>query len=161
MSLLIFALSFWHWGLAAILIAGAAAAFIYLPGKLGGAVAAVCIAFATATGAYQLGFQARGKLDKSLQLQAELQERDREAIAAKQIAGAASQRAADAEQKSQTLQEQVDDYERQLAANAACLATDSDVRGLQSIGPDNPPQPPRRPFDLRPAGRSPAASQGR
>ena len=147
--MIVFLLSFWHWGVAALLVAGAVAAFIYLPGKLGGAVAAVCIAFASATSAYQIGFQARGKLDKSIQLQAELQEREREAAAAKEVAARSAARANEFETKSNQLQDQVDAYERQLKDTPACIATDSDVRGMQSIGRDNPPQPPARPFNLR------------
>lgn len=149
MSLLIFLLSFWHWGLAALLVAGAVAAFVYLPGKLGGAVAAVCLAFASATSAYQIGFQARGKLDRSIHLQAELQERDREAQAAKEVAARSVARANEFETKSNQLQDQVDAYERQLKDTPACIATDSDVRGLQSIGRDNPPEPAPRSKPVR------------
>jgi len=149
MSLLIFALSFWHWGVAVLLVAAGIAALVYLPGKLGGLVAAVCISFAAATTAYQLGFQERGKLDQTAQLQAELAERQREADAAKEVASRSVARANDAESKSNQLQEQVDDYAAKLAKRDVCALDSGDVRGLQSIGGSNPPQPPKRSRDLR------------
>lgn len=149
MSLLTFALGFWHYALAALLIAGALAALVYLPGKLGGIIAMIAGGIAAAVFSYQLGFQERGKLDQSEQLKAEIAERQREAQAAKDVAARAVTRANEAEAKSNTLQEQVDDYAAKLSKRDACLLDRRDVDGLQSIGGSGHAKPPAAPGAVR------------
>lgn len=142
-----------HWAGVAACIAGALAALIYLPGRLGGALAACAGALAAGLVAYDLGYRARGELDASAALRAEIAQRDaviaekdRQAKAASEIASAASARADAAVAKSADLQTEVDSYADALAkrpADSRCSMDERDVRGLQSIGRPNVKSPRR------------------
>lgn len=149
-----------HWAGAAACVAGAVAALVYLPGRLGGLVAACAGALAAGIVAYDLGYQARGALDQSAALHAEIAQRDeqiadlnRQAKAASEIATAASARATEADRQSADLQSKVDDYASRLAkrpADSRCALDDDDLRELRAIGrPADPPEPPRRPGAVR------------
>lgn len=157
-----------HWGGVALCLAAAVAAFVYLPGRLGMVAVAVAGAIAAGLVAYDMGFRARGELDQSAALRAEIAardaviaEKDREAKAASEIADAAKTRAAEAEKKSADMQPKVEAYAEFLKKhpNGLCALSDDDRRWLCSIGgscaASDPPKPPSRPFDLRPSGRSP------
>ena len=144
-----------HWLIIAGLVAGAVAAFLYLPGKLGGAIAAISLSAAVAVFAYDEGYRARGVLDQSAELRqqiaqrdAEIAEQNRQAAAARVIAAAAADRAATAEKQSADIQSQVDDYAQALAkrpANSGCALGPRDVDGLSAIGrPADPAKPPAR-----------------
>ena len=133
-----------HWAGIIACVAGAVAAMVYVPGRLGGALAAVALAAASGLVAYDEGYRARGVLDQSAELRQQIAERDaqiteqsREAQAARAIASAAAERIAAAERLSSDLQEQVDDYAdalTKLPKDAACGLSDADVRGLSAIG---------------------------
>ena len=149
-----------HWAGVAACIAGALAALIYLPGRLGGALAACAGALAAGLVAYDLGYRARGELDVSVALRAEIAQRDaviaekdRQAKAASEIASAASARADAAVAKSADLQTEVDSYADALAKrapSAGCALSDDDLERLRAIGrPADPPEPPRRPGVVR------------
>jgi len=149
-----------HWAGVAACIAGAVAALVYLPGRLGGALAALCGALAAGLVAYDLGYRARGELDASAALRAEIAQRDaviaekdRQAKAASEIASAASARADAAVAKSADLQTEVDSYADALAKrapSAGCALSDDDLERLRAIGrPADPPEPPRRPGVVR------------
>lgn len=156
-----------HWGGVALCLAAAVAAFVYLPGRLGMVAVAVAGAIAAGLVAYDMGFRARGELDQSAALRAEIAardaviaEKDRQAQAAHAIAEAASARAVAAQKQSADLQSEIDVYADELAkrpADSRCAMDERDVRGLSAIGraPADPPKPPSRPFDLRPSGRGP------
>jgi len=152
---------------AALALAAAIAAFLYLP-VVGRPLAAVLLAIAAALGAYDLGYAARGRLDESGALAAQLAEEKRQAAAAQTIAQAASAREAQANQAAVQLNERISDYERQLAARAAapapvlpancpaldrstcgCLLGPDDVRGLRNIGPAGAPAAAGAPRVLR------------
>ena len=150
-----------HWAGVAVCAAAAVAALVYLPGRLGGLLAAFCAALAAGLISYDLGFRARGALDQSAALRAEIAQRDaviaekdRQAQAAHKIAEAASERASASEALSANLQSEIDAYADELAkrpADSRCLLDDRDVRGLQSIGrpATRPPEHPRRPAVIR------------
>ena len=151
-----------HWLIIFGLVAGAIAAFLYLPGKLGGAIAAIALSAAVAVFAYDEGYRARGVLDQSAELRQQIAERDaqiaeqtRQAQAARLIAAAAADRIAQAEKLSSDLQEQVDDYADALSKqpkNDACGLSDADVRGLSAIGrPADKAGPPANPATVRKA----------
>lgn len=136
--MLFFLLGFAHYILAAILIAGAVAAFVYViptfP-RLGAILVAALLVAAGTDLAWQFGFQYRGRLDRSEQLQAEIAERQREAQAAKDVAARAVARANDAEARSTQLQDQVDAYEKRAPV---CEFTDDAASGMRAIGGNNP-----------------------
>ncbi|MFT4097048.1 MAG: hypothetical protein QM651_07975 [Rhodoblastus sp.] len=149
-----------HWSGVALCLAAGVAAFVYLPGRLG--MVAVALAGAVGAGlvAYDMGFRARGELDQSANLRAKIAardeviaEKDRQAMATRAIAEAASARAQAAQQHSADLQSEIDAYADELAkrpADSRCAMDERDVRGLSAIGrPADPPQPPRRPADVR------------
>lgn len=137
-----------EWGLglgAAGCVAMAVAAYAYLP-FMGRYVAAALIAVAAGLAAYDMGFAARGRLDQSQAIQAQL-DAAREQIQGAQIVGeAAASRAQDAEQQAATLQEQIREYETALAAKPypvavpgclrvapACTLDADDVRALDRL----------------------------
>ena len=96
---LAFAHEFLHLGAAALCIAGAVVAWFRLP-ILGKYIGAGLLAMAAGLIAYDMGFRARGGLDQSATLRAQIAardaviaEKDRQAHAAHKIAEAASERA--------------------------------------------------------------------
>lgn len=151
-----------HWGGVGLCLAAAIAAFVYLPGRLGMVAAAVACAIGAGLVAYDMGFRARGELDQSAALRAEIAardaviaEKDRQAQAARTIAEAASARADAAEKANAERQEEVDRYAEELAKRPAdnrCALSDDDVRWLrvpQRLPAAAAPKPPRRPSRLR------------
>ena len=151
---------FWHMGAAALCVAGAVIVWFRIP-ILGKYIGAGLLALAAGFVAYDMGFRARGELDQSAALRAEIAakdaviaEKDRQAQAARSIAEAASERADAAQKQSADLQSEIDAYADELAkrpADSRCVLDDRDVRGLQSIGRPaaHPPEPPRRPNPVR------------
>lgn len=160
---------------AALALAGAIGAFVYLP-VVGRPLAAVLLAVSAGLGAYDLGYAARGRLDQSAALAAQLAEQQRQAEASRQIAQDAATREVEADKKTAELNERISDYERQLAARPAppslsiaaaancpkldyaacgCALSDDDVRGLRSIGAAGAPDAANAAGGMRPAGRGP------
>lgn len=159
-GLLAAAHEFVHWAAAALCIAGSVVAWFRLP-IFGKYIGAGLLAMAAGLIAYDMGFRARGELDQSAALRAEIAardavivEKDRQAQAAHEIAKAASDRASASEALSANLQSEIDAYADELAkrpADSRCALDERDVRGLQSIGKPaaRAPQPPRRPATIR------------
>jgi hypothetical protein len=147
-----------EWGLAAAALAcfaGAVAAFIYVP-VVGRRIAIVLIALGSALIAYELGYQARGNLDTSGVLQAQLDEASRELAATQKVAADANATAKAAADFNAAQQEKIRAYEATLKANSqagGCSLSDDDVRSLSNIGAGRAPLPPHRPAGLRPAGQ--------
>jgi Skp family chaperone for outer membrane proteins len=90
------------------------------------------------------GYRARATLDASADLQrqiaqqqADLEERQRQADQARELAAAAGVREREASDQSQSLAEQVQAYETELAkrsGNDLCVLSDADLRFLRGIG---------------------------
>jgi hypothetical protein len=147
-----------EWGLvvaALACLAGAGFAFAYIP-VFGRYAAACLVAAAAGLASYDLGYHARGALDKSGAIQAQLDEASRQLAATHDIEAAAAAREQADDANAAKLQGEIDDYEKRVAALPAqggCALIDDDVRSLSDIGrAAEPPLPPRRPVDLRPAG---------
>lgn len=159
-GLLAAAHEFMHLGAAALCIAGAVVAWFRLP-ILGKYIGAGLLAMAAGIIAYDMGFRARGELDQSAALRAEIAardaviaEKDRQAQAAHKIAEAASDRASASEALSANLQSEIDAYADELAkrpADSRCSLDQRDVDGLSAIGKPaaRPPKPSRRPRAVR------------
>lgn len=128
-----------QWSLAAAALAcfaAAFAAFLYVP-VVGHWLALVLVALGVALGFYDLGYQARGKLDKSGAIQAQLDEANRELSATKQIATAAADAAQAAEAFNASQQEKIRAYQAKLEKGPkkrGCALSDDDVRSLSDIG---------------------------
>lgn len=147
-----------------IILAAAVAAFLYVP-LIGKQAAVGLIALAAATFAYDLGFNERAALDKSIALSAQVvqlkaanAELQREAEATSLVASDAKMAAQNAEDHAAINEQKVAAYEVELAKRPApaCGLSADDVSRLRNIGAgapaSNPPEPPRRPAELRPVG---------
>lgn len=143
-----------EWGLiiaALACLAGAGAAFIYIP-IFGRYVAACLVAAAAGLFAYDLGYRARGNLDNSTTIQTQLDEANRElkVIHDVQVSAIAREEVSDAQ--AIEMQDKINAYEAELKAAPAtpeCSLTDADVRSLSGIRSNRTPLPPSRPSDLR------------
>ncbi len=143
-----------QWGLAAaaaLCLAGAVAAYLYVP-LVGRTAAAGLVALAAALGAYDLGYRARGQHDRTAALTSQLAELQRQASETQRIATAATEREQMLFDAVNQQQEKIDVYEAELAKrpDAGCALTDDDLRRLRDItGDGEPPIPPKRPRDIR------------
>lgn len=111
-----------HWAGAAACIAGAVAALVYLPGRLGGALAACAGALAAGLVAYDLGYQARGALDQSAALHAEIAQQKTDIANLQATAMAAGERERESADARQSDNEKVKDYAADLARKNDDLA---------------------------------------
>jgi hypothetical protein len=149
--------AFAEWGLFAAALAcfaGAAAAFITIP-VFGRWVAACLVALGCALLAYDLGYRARGELDNSSAIQAQLDEANRELAATRQVADATAAREKAANGFNAQQQDKINAYEATLKADSAaggCALSDDDVRSLSDIGTGRAPQPAGAAVAVRPAG---------
>lgn len=133
-----------EWGLVALSVAcfaAAVAAFIYVP-VVGHWLAIVLVALGSAFGAYDFGYSARGSLDNSGAIQAQLDEANRELTATQKITAdfSANQTAAEANASKQ--QDKINVYEAKLKAdpqNDGCGLSDADLGSLSGIGLANTP----------------------
>jgi hypothetical protein len=117
-------------------LAAAGAAVVYVP-VFGRYVAACLVALACGLAAYDFGYRARGALDNSGAIQAQLDEANRELAASKMITAAASAREQAATAAVTQQQGKIDDYEKQLASrgnSVGCALTSDDLKALNSIG---------------------------
>lgn len=160
----LFEASVLSWGrllLIPVLIAGAVAAYIYVP-IVGKFMSIGLVAAAAAIGAYQYGYDARARLDQSIDLQkqlaitkAALDKANADIAFTTQLTADSQAREKLANQTATDLQLKVSDYEKQLSDEADkagqtdttpvngkcpvvhqtnhCLLTDADVNGLRAI----------------------------
>ena len=148
--------------IAVALIVLAILAYFYVP-AIGKGLAIALVAVSAGLFAYGAGFKDRGELDKSAQLQAQIEvlksnvaEMQRQAHASAEIAEESGAAEVLAVNNAEANQQKVAQYETDLAKRPATCRNfaDVDVGGLLRIGstgrPTNPPQPPARPFDVRP-----------
>jgi len=157
-----------EWGLFALALAcfaGAGFAFVYVP-VFGRWIASALVALGCAIGAYDLGYAARGKLDNSGAIQAQLDEANRQLAATRDIEAAAAAREESDTRAATQLQEKVDAYEAALKSSPngdGCSLTDDDVRALGGLSDDGAgaPGPSRAAGGVRPAGGGAKADQGR
>lgn len=148
---------------AGLCLGGAAFAFVNMP--VGGRwIAAGLVALAAGLGAYDMGYRARGAHDESAALRGQVEELRRQAAATDRIVQAAAEREQTLFNAVGQQQEKIDAYDAELARRqmAGCALGADDVRRLRDIsGSGNPPQPPRRPVNLRPASPGPDGGTGR
>ncbi|HEY1312203.1 MAG TPA: hypothetical protein VGF02_14755 [Pseudolabrys sp.] len=148
-----------EWGLillALAFFAGAVAALIYVP-LFGNYIAMALFVLGGGCGGYSFGFSARGSLDNSGAIQAQLDEANRELTATQKIATDTAARAQAANDLAQSNQGKVDAYEAKLKAEpetGGCGLSDDDVRSLSNIGASSAPDAPLSPVDVRPAGQA-------
>lgn len=140
-----------EWGLslgALGCLAGAGAAAIYLP-LVGRYVAAGLVALAAGLGSYDLGYAARGRLDQSTEIAAQLDAAREQIEGNKIVQEDAAARARDSEQQANQLQEKISAYEAALNAKPespaapaapgcptvapACALDARDVRALDGL----------------------------
>lgn len=127
-------LGLWHYAAALILVAGALAAIAYLPGKFGGIVGAVLGAAAAGVVAYQLGFHARGKLDQTEELRAQVAALEQNAKDQKAVADAATIREQQRAKEHDNDQQQISDYLTALAkANSDVALSNDELGRLRSL----------------------------
>lgn len=144
-------------------LAGAALAFVNVP-IFGRWIAAGLVALAAGLGAYDMGYRARGAHDESVALRGQVAELQRQAAETSRIAAAAAEREQMLFDAVGKQQEKIDAYDAELSRRprGACALGADDVRRLRDIaGSSNPPQPPRRPSDLRPPGSGAESRAGR
>ena len=111
----------WSFGFGALgCLAGAVAAFIYLP-FVGRYIASALVAVAAGLFAYDAGYAARGQLDQSDAISAQLDATREQLDATKTIQIAADSRAQQSEQQAAQLQEQIDAYASAIAAKDAAI----------------------------------------
>ncbi len=112
----------WGLGLGALgCIAGAIASFIYVP-VVGRYAAAALVAIAAGLASYHAGYVARGRLDISQALEAQLKWAQEELDATKAVQEGAAARARESEQQAAKLQEKIDAYASALAAKPEPIA---------------------------------------
>ena len=124
---------------ALLCFAAAVAAFIYVP-VFGQWIAIVLVALGSALAAYSLGYSARGSLDNSGAIQAQLDEANRELTATQKITADFSANQAVAEANASKQQDKINVYEAKLKAdpqNDGCGLSDDDLSSLSAIGPAN------------------------
>lgn len=122
----------------ALLLASAAVAVLYIPlPRVKLVVAGLCLIGAAAIGAYDAGYRARGKLSSEVQLKAQLEQAQLQALALQeQIAKAKIQQAVDAEH--------AQDLEKR-AANMQAVIDDVLAAKNQQVVSDDPKNcPPHR-----------------
>lgn len=150
----------------------AAAVYIYVP-VIGRFLGVSLLTLSLLTLAFDEGYKERGSLDQSATLQTQIAvlkanaaEAQRQANASSKIAETANAAELAAESSAATNQSKVEAYEAELAKRQApgCDLSDADVVRLHGIGAasrrSDPPQPPARPFDVRPVGNSSEAVSG-
>jgi hypothetical protein len=161
-------------------LAGALAAFFYVP-LVGRPLAVGLVALAAGLAAYDAGFTARGKLDHSGALAAQLAEAERQAAAVKRIAESADARERASADQAAAQNERIAAYEQELAqkskpdqnenkpgtvvafsacpaldrATCACRLSPGDVSSLRAIGRTDPAEPSDAAGAIRAARRRP------
>lgn len=129
-----------HWIVIALLVAGGIALIVEIPNRLGMALGGALLAVAVGYAMYDAGFRAahQGEIIADLKAQVAQQaaivaERDREAKVASEMVERQNERVKATEALADTLQGKVDEYVVHLSKDDPCVATDADVRGMQSI----------------------------
>lgn len=129
-----------HWVVIALLVAGGIALVIEIPNRLGMALGAALITVAVGYTMYDAGFRAAHQAELVAELKAQIaqqaaiiEERDREARVASEMAMRQNERIAETETLNSTLQGKVDEYVARLAKDDPCVADDADVLGMRSI----------------------------
>lgn len=136
-----------HWVVIALLVAGGIAIIVEIPNRLGMALGGALLAVAVGYTMYDAGFRAAHQSEVIADLKAQVaqqaaivEERDREAKVASDMAERDAERVAQAEAKADKMQEKVDEYVAKLSKDDLCVADDADVRGMQSIEQAGRPQ---------------------
>lgn len=136
----IFGHVFLHWIVIALLVAGGIALIVEIPNRLGMALGGALIAVAVGYTMYDAGFRAAHQAEVIADLKAQvaqqsaiIEERDREAKVAADMAKRQDERVAETEILNTALQGKVDEYVARLSKDDPCVADDADVRGMQSI----------------------------
>lgn len=129
-----------HWIVIALLVAGGIALIVEIPNRLGMALGGALLAVAVGYAMYDAGFRAahQGGIIADLKAQVAQQaaivaERDREAKVASEMVERQNERVKATEALADMLQGKVDEYVAHLSKDDPCVATDADVRGMQSI----------------------------
>lgn len=123
-----------HWAGVAACAAVAVAALVYLPGRLGGLLAAFCAALAAGLISYDLGYRARGALDQSAALRAEIAQQKEDIANLQETAMAASAREREAADARQSDNQKVRDYAEDVARKNDDLAlAGADLQRLRSL----------------------------
>lgn len=158
---LIFGHEIWHWLMIGLLAAAGIACIIEFPSRIGAIVGTLLLCGAVIVLAYDEGYRSAHNDERVIDLQqqiaqknAVIAEREKEAKDAQEVADAAAAREAEAAEQSAQLQQKVDEYVQHLNTRPECVATDDDVRGLQSIGASVPVRP-AKPAAHAPAVRTP------
>lgn len=111
-----------HWAGVAACVAAALAALVYLPGRLGGLIAACAGALAAGLVAYDLGYQARGALDQSAGLRAEIAQQKTDIANLQTTAMQANEREREAADARQSDNQKVSAYAEEVARKNDDLA---------------------------------------
>jgi hypothetical protein len=147
-----------HWGLVILGIAGAVAALVYIPGRLGGIIAAICLAVSAGSFALDEGYRSAARLCKEAELRAELAQAKEDIKNLQLTAIMANAREQAAIRERQNDNDKVQDYAQKLAkANSDVDLSRADLEQLRGLvqelqSKSSAPAKPVRPASPSPIG---------